>query len=469
MICVVDDAYRLAHSGWWFLRCRTPLSLSVADEADDSALLTFALAGGGVCVRGLTLRNVSLLTDSLGVATLRCRFLDRLQELSVQDAGLSVPTPVEAAMHDRVTTLPQALCCWTQLTSLALDKVLVCDDDLIAVFKSLTQLAHFVLRDNRDVTDVAIGAMRCLHHLSSLTLEACSSITGRGLTSLIELSCLARVGIASCPSFGDAGMLHLCALRFVRVLLFTGCESVTRTGIGHLLRASFAGVLESLTFCACRSTRDSPEALTAAIVESVQASCRDLHLASCNEQHMTVTDLAALTRLHHLVSLQLSGCWYPTEEAFGFVLPTLTRLEVLDISVCRNLTDDAFHKICAALAYVKTLKFEECAHITSRAFARISALAHLCTLHIGGAVGMSDAALECIADVPHLTALSLSQCPKLTNRGLLLLCKMGTLRRVELHENVRISSAGAKNFAMLCRSVSVVDTATMMKHRRKKK
>lgn len=299
-----------------------------------------------------------------------------------------------------------------------------------------------------------------LNHLENLNLDDCKNLQNGMLKHLENLPYLQELSMVACHSITDEGLEYLKALKNLRKLTLTGCR-VTEAGLTHLLDLEN---LEELTFYpmhgdhaikdkglkvfhSFKNLRKLSIRHWAGITEegllSLPSQLEDLDIS---HTHCILKNLNSFKNLKKfslngvkvmdpfpsyllslpLIQLTFSGNWAPFSG-----LQNLDKLETLDFTQ-PLITDDELTRL-SSLKNLKKLNISECYKITDKGLKELRSLENLEELDLSS-YHITNEVLEHLSHLKELKILRLNDYNPLTNGGISHLRHLEKLKTLEWHK-----------------------------------
>ncbi|XP_076357525.1 F-box/LRR-repeat protein 14-like [Tachypleus tridentatus] len=193
-------------------------------------------------------------------------------------------------------------------------------------------LEHLGLQDCQKLTDDALKHMSLgLHHLKSINLSFCASITEVGLKNLARMSELRELNISSCDNISDVGMAFLAeGGSRLTTLDVSFCDKVGDQGLLHISQGLFN--LHSLSLNACPISDEG--------LSRIARTLSDLHTLNIGQcSRVTDKGLSLIAdHLHQLRSIDLYGCTKITTVGLERIMQ-LPLLSVLNLGLWQKGID----------------------------------------------------------------------------------------------------------------------------------
>lgn len=275
----------------------------------------------------------------------------------------------------------------------------VSDDDLSVIAEAFSLLKVLTLQNCKGITDKGLEAIGSgLPHLQSLDVSYCRKLTDKGLTSVAK----------GCH---DLRALHL-----------EGCRLITDSLLKTL--SANCSHLEDLDLEGCTNITNSGLAV---LVEGCKR-IKHLNLNKCNKTgDIGVTDISKACS-SSLLTLKLLDCYKVGDDSISSLARYCNNLETLIIGGCRNISDESIKSLAISCCKsLKKLRMDWCLNISDPSLLYIFSLCQkLEVLDIACCELVTDAAFEGLGNEHvklSLKTLRLSNCPKITARGIKKLLK----------------------------------------------
>ena len=380
----------------------------------NSAVVTFSnllayLRAAAPQLSSLDLGRTSLTDDALGAIAnipnlqLHEVYLSHCQELT--DSGIQKLVSLQPSI--RVLDISECLS--------------VKDSGLESICAGLTELRELNIAKCRQLTDYSVCELRNLQHLKKLDVNACYTVTSRGLglglcTPPNPLLCLTSLYLSCCSSVRDGFVVEMSVQLPLIVDLDLSSCSVGNTGL-HAICARMTR-LRHLRLAWCQDITDN--GLLGIQDSNVhEPHCHDdddVGLCRCTRRHSSVpifnppkaasagltkkplknadlSDIRPITNLKNLRLLDLTSCHRLTDAGVSKVM-SFPELRCLHLSLCPGLTDITLLAISTGLPSLEELHMAQCTRITDTGVLRLTERLH------------------------RLSHLNMSSCDQLTNRTL---------------------------------------------------
>lgn len=263
-----------------------------------------------------------------------------------------------------------------------------------------------------------------LMHVSSLTglrrlHIASAQISDKGLAALESLTNLQDLQLLWCWNITDAGMGHLAAIRNLRRLSISEVSELSNAGVGK--------------FAALRNLRELDltfnEHLTDAVLEPLQSLPQLRRLELAYDEHGGTGGLRHLAGFRALESLVI---YQAVRDADLDSLQVLPKLKSLSLIYGEQLTDEGLANF-EKLPGLEDLYVCNLARVTDAGLQHLSRLSHLTALNIwGDAFELADNGLGHISRVASLRKLRLTGCDRITEAGVLQLAALKNLEELAI-------------------------------------
>lgn len=263
------------------------------------------------------------------------------------------------------------------------------------------------------------GALRKEVDLRQYGIDSGQNVTNATVQELCKIQPdLVSLNLAGCTMISDVGLWALARhCTTIRSLNLAGCNQITAIGLRSIsLRCSN---VVSLNFNNCHLLDDI--ALT--IIATGAWHIENIYLRNCTG--ITDTGLGKLAKAsERLTTLDLNGCTSVGEygdHALKEIGAFCNKLSYFDFSGCKHVEDAGLRAVAVGCTNLTTLHISGCDNISEKSIKELCRHSrHLSTLSLIGCRRLPDAALEALhnsALQQSLTALDLSGCSKITDRG----------------------------------------------------
>ncbi|KAK1417242.1 hypothetical protein QVD17_26367 [Tagetes erecta] len=306
--------------------------------------------------------------------------------------------------------------------------------------KSITNLSLIGLQTASQKGFWAMGNAKGLQSLTSLTVVSCHGMTDLSLEA-IGKGCgfLKQMLIKKCCFVSDKGLTSFTeAAESLECLQLEECNRISQQGIVGALKSN----LKSLSIVKCVGVKDFAQE-TPDLIEC--GSLRSLTVKGC--MGFGNTNLATVGKYcSQLQNLELSGlCGITDSGIFQLLENCQAGLVKVNLSNCLNLTN----KVVMDLAKIhgetlKVLNLEGCRRITDESLASIADNCLLLNDLDVSKCCITDRGLHCLSEGVQigLQILSVSGCPKISNKSAPFLKKLGqTLVGLNIQQCNLISSS----------------------------
>lgn len=276
----------------------------------------------------------------------------------------------------------------------------------LASLSTLTKLKRLALANYLGLTDQEFSSLSNLVNLTSLKLDTLKNFSGNALEVLSKLVKLNSLSLDDCAGVQEENYVYL-------------------------------SNLTNLTSLEVKNVEDLPDDII-----SILAKISKLTYLSLESSPRVEEDLAQLSKLENLLSLNLFCSWSPDELPS---LSSLTKLTSLDLGIEMNLgplIGDIIILHLSNLANLKSLHLECWESVTDVGLSHISRFTNLTDLNLGGLEGITDNGLIHFSNFKNLTSLFLDFCKQLTGDGLAHLSNCTNLRTLNLRECKNITDKG---------------------------
>jgi hypothetical protein len=257
------------------------------------------------------------------------------------------------------------------------------------------------------------GRLRALDVANEyLRLPASSVERICGISSLVSLS----VG-TSLPDLAQFSLLtHLGKLSSLTALKLSECWRLSEEGVAALCDLLPSLQVLDLSFC---------DGVTDGCVKMIAEHLRGLKSLSL-EWCQRVGDPGAeeLRKLHHLTSLNLSGCCLFTDATVASICSSCQQLQILCLAQSgpplrkNGFTDVSLRCIAESLQSITILDLSSCGRVTDDGVAAVGGLSTLTVLNLSHCTRLTDLGVRRIARLRGLQSLSLSGCVRVTSASL---------------------------------------------------
>ena len=386
-----------------------------------------ALAEWCPALQKLDLGCTSVTDDGLRILALRCPSLSQLKLFcchAVTDAALVVIAEscpglmtLELRTCKEVTDVgikAVASGC-PLLRTLDLAYCFVTDAAIVAVALACPLLTELDLNGCDAVSDVGWSSVfeHCpLLHRVGLTYNISAAVMARLPTSRLKILSQ-EDGQRTTDTMASALVLRCPVLVYLNL---NGCDLLTDASMVALARSEASSLLTYLNLAGC--FRISDAALASAVRQ-----CPKLEQLSLCEQGVSELTCQALGKTcSNLRDLSLRRCTGVTDGDVWKVLRGCEKLRMVNLSGCGNITDRTCVSLGGSAAELGHLDLSDCPRITDAIGHAMEQKRHLQVLLLGGCHDISDAPIVRISGTcPRLCRLSLSRCPKITDRAILAL------------------------------------------------
>jgi hypothetical protein len=402
----------------------------------NSAVLTFTnllsfVRSSAPKLSSLDLSRTSITDDALGL-------IAKIPKLQLLEFHLS---HCQELTDKGIQTL---VCLQPSLQVLDISECLtVRDSGLESICTSLSELRELNIAKCRQITDNSICKLRSLVQLVKLDLNACYTVTSRGLglgicSESSPLHQLTSLSLACCSSVRDGFVVEMSAcLPLVEDLDLSSC-GVGNAGL-HAICARMAR-LKQLRLAWCQDITDNG-LLGIRDASSVhEPHCHDdddVGLCRCTRRHHTsifnppkpasasskkqqqpnfqMHDLRPISNLKHLRLLDLTSCHRLTDTGVANVM-SFPELRCLHLSLCPALTDVSVVAISTGVPSLEELHLAQCNRISDAGLIRLTERLHrLSSLNISSCDQLTNRALEALfSNTKGLRHLDVSLCSRIT-------------------------------------------------------
>lgn len=332
-------------------------------------------------------------------------------------------------------------------------------DRVLATLGTLENLTKMDLSSCDNFTEVGLAALGAATSLKTLLLPACWQIDDTMLMTV----CSAMPNLVTLSLFeagegvSDAGLLHLTSLIHLTGLdLGYSCWSHTSEGLQRVLSALPA--LKMLTIGGAEGSSD-------AVLDTVASNLTALTMLDVSEcQRTTSAGIQQLSCLPHLQELHLGWNIKMIDTALSALPVTLTKLDLsycaeilllplganslpkvshLHLRRCSMVKDTGLASLTAAAPALQHLDISSCLNITSNGLRYLSTLSSLDHLNISACHRAATVlGLGYLAAIPQLTSLEASHLPQLDNGCMQAVSFVSQLKHLSLNQCPRITDHG---------------------------
>jgi F-box/leucine-rich repeat protein 14 len=160
------------------------------------------------------------------------------------------------------------------------------------------------------------------------------------------------------------------------------------------------------------------------------------------------SEVLAITSLHSLRDLDLSGCENVTDSAVS-ELHRMSTLQKIDLSFCNQITDASVIAL-AGLPALRFLNLNWCYSVTDAGLSRLGQCKSLEWLSLWSCEAVTDGGVEALAALPNLRVLELPEFATVTDRALVTLSsKAKSLESLRLDHLSGVSGEGIRHLGAL--------------------
>lgn len=292
-----------------------------------------------------------------------------------------------------------------------------------------------------NITDLGIEALskaKVLSSLMELNLAHCKKITNKGLE---EISCatfsssLQNLNIMHCEEITYEGMKAISSLPALVDLNVSGCRLVMDRGVEELSKGKGLNNLRSLNLNGARITDKGIEYLAKRFkLEKLQV---ERHTKKGKKATMIASILWAKQFTNQALINIGNGSFSKT-------------LHSLNLNCCMYIEDEGMKSLCSHALNIQNLSIEKCRGLTDNALESIANLPNLKRLNISYNTQLTDKGLEHLSNAtPPIITLHCSECPKITSAGVLYIAQLRTLNELVLRKLPELDDKGLEYLATL--------------------
>ena len=365
------------------------------------------------------------------------------------------------------------------------------NDSVLATLGALPKMRKVDLSSCDNFTEVGLAALGAAKLLTTLLLPACWQIDD---TMLITL-CSAMPNLITLSLFeagegvSDAGLLHLTSMTCLTGLdLGYSCWAHTSEGLQQVVSALPAlkmlniGGAEGVTDTILATVASKLTSLTILDVSECQrvtdqgvqhlsqlTNLQELHLGwnlkmvdralSALPAGLTKLDLSYCAEvslipltpnsLPHLAHLHLRRCPLVNDAGLNSLAAAAPALQHLDISYCINITSRGL-RCLSSLTTLHTLNISACHRAaTVLGLGSLASVPSLKTLDVSHLPRLDNGCMQAVSFVSQLQHLSLRECPRITDHGLLALLRIPKLLSLEI-DGRNVSKESVEKLQMRC-------------------